>query len=128
MPDADQNLADVGHLREVALPDRADLPDDRVDVPVQDVDEKLRQLAPHADAGLGHAVDTGHHHRPHDVTRQGPAVGGAQVRHGVEGEAPELLGRDPVTGKGAEARVEAVNRLTAREHRVDDIASLLASS
>ena len=78
--DAYQYLSDVRHLREVPLANRADFPDDGMYVPVEELDEQLCQLAAHTDARGRHAVGSGHHHRPHDVARQWPAVGRSQVR------------------------------------------------
>ena len=51
------HLADVGHLRQVALADRADHPHDRVHAGVQQRHQQLDQLAGDADARLQHPVD-----------------------------------------------------------------------
>ena len=82
----DQDLADVGHLRQVALAHGADHPDDRVDSVVEQLDERLDELAPDADARLEHAVDARHDHRAHDVGGQRAAVEGDLVGDGGKRE------------------------------------------
>ena len=71
--------------------------------------------------GLGHPVGPGHHHRPHHVGGQRPAVGGGLVGHGLEREVPELPGRDPVAVERAKTGVERVDGLAAGEHGLDHV-------
>ena len=100
---ADQHLADVGHLREVALPDRADHADDRVHAGVERGDEQLDQLAAHADAGLRHPVRARQHHRAHDVGRERPPVARRSDRRPWRTRS----GRSPRSGCG-DARASRV--------------------
>ena len=85
-------------------------------------DERLDELAPHADARLEHAVDAREHHRPHDVGGQRAAVGRRPGRRRWRTRSADLLERDVVARQRAEAGVEAVDRLAAGQHAIDDVA------
>ncbi len=119
---ADQHFADIGHLGQIALADRADHPHDRVHVGVQQRDEQLDQFAPDAHPGLEHPVDARDHHRPHDIARQRATVGGDLIGDGREREGADLIERDVVARERPEARVEPIHRFAAGEHAVDHIA------
>ena len=108
--DPDQHLADVGHLREVALADRPDRANDGLHARVEGIHEQLDQLAADAHAGFGHAVRARHHHRPHHLARQQPAVGRGLVGHGREGEARRAGRRGSGSGRRSRARCSGRRR------------------
>ena len=108
---ADQRAADVGERHEVAgRAARAALGDQRQDVVVEQVQQPLDQLQPHAGVALGQAVGPEEHRRPGHLRRGDLAGAGAEEAQHVLLQGGGLGGRDLPVRAVAEAGRDPVDR------------------
>ena len=109
---AHEHERDVAQRRQVAAGAHAPLlRHQRDDAGVEQRDERVDQLRPHAAGGTQEHVGTEQHERAHDRRpASGVADAGGMAPDQVGLELVELVGRDPHVGELAEAGVDAVDR------------------
>ena len=120
---ADQRQREVGEGRQVAAgPHGALRRDDGVDARVQHRDQEVEGLGPDAAEALGQHVRAQHHEGARLRLVQRLADAGGVAAHQVELELAQLVARDDDVGEVAEAGVDAVDDLAARDRVVDHAA------
>jgi hypothetical protein len=118
---AEQDEGGVGEGREVAR--GADGPpggDDGRDAGVQQVEDALNEVGPGAGMAPAEAGGLDEHHRANDIVGQRFADAGGVGADEVVLDIAELFGVDADAGEGAEAGVDAVDRLFAGGVLIND--------
>src|SRR5829696_3712105 len=113
-----EDLPDLRHLRQVALPHRASRAHDGVDARVQGVEKGLYQLGTHADAALGHTVRPRGHHSAHYLGADLRALVSSVAGNQAHGELLQVLEGDAIAGERAHPRVHAVDEVAALQNPV----------
>src|SRR5262249_9454654 len=114
-----------GHRREIAAgADGAELGDAGQDVVVEQADERVEGLEADTAPAGGELGEPGDHDRAGLVVGEPRADAAAMEAEQVGGEAGAVLDQDGVDDRGAEAGVDAVERLAAARPGIDDGAAL----